>query len=828
MSSKKKNKEEVKKKKKGHKKLKKVLLSLLLIMIVLFTIGAGVAVAVISGLVKGEWSLSNDDLSIEYQNSTILDLDGNEIGKLSGSENRIIVSMEDMSPYLKQAFISIEDERFETHKGVDLKRTVGAVLSFVTHKGSSSYGGSTITQQVIKNLTDERDDKGIKGAIRKVKEMSRAYQLEKMWSKDQIIELYMNLIPLGGDTYGVEMASRKYFNKSAKDLTVVEAAYLAGITNAPSTYNPFSSNAYGTDEAKTKRVNKRVTDVLYKMNQLGRLGDEEYKEALKVVEEGIKFEQGSTTSNTEFSYHTEEAIKQIKKDLMAKNNWTEKETELHIYGGGYTIYTTQDSSIQEEVEKAYANNKDWITKTKVTEKDADGKDVKVEKQMQSAMVIIDHSTGYVVGGAGALGEKSAWGLNRMTATQHQPGSSIKPIAVVGPSLQEGLITAASVVDDTPVSYPGGAKPYTPKNDTAGYFGLMNIRYILRVSRNIPEVKMMSKLTVAKSEEYLKQMGITSLSGKEGLALALGGADNGISPLEMAGAYATIANNGVYIEPTFYIKIVDKSGNTVLEKKQETHRVFSEQNAWLLQSLLVEPTGAGIAKEGTPTGSGAIFSKDYQICGKTGTTNKSTSTWFCGFTPYYTASMYFGYDSQEVGQRKAPGSGTVARRWAGIMKTIHKGLEAKKFEQPSGITTAKVCKKSGLLPTDLCSEAGCVYTEYFAEGTVPKEKCKTHVEATICKNTGLLAGEHCTSTERKIFITREDRENSTAWEKAADASQMVPTEYCTEENITPTPTPTPTTTPTVTPEEPNVTPTPSTTPTPTKEPEPTVTPTPATE
>ncbi len=758
------------KKKKSHKKLKKVILTIFLILLVLGVICAGILFGVLFGLIKGEWSLSEEDLQIAYANSTIVDLDGNVISTLNGDENRIIISMEDMSDYLPQAFISIEDERFETHYGVDLKRTLGATLTFLTNNGSSSYGGSTITQQCIKNLTGEDDSTGINGVLRKVKEMARAIQLEQIWSKDQIMELYLNLIPLGGggkNICGVEMASIYYFNKSAKDLTVVEAAYLAGITNAPNTYNPFGDYPYGENEDKTEKINKRVTDVLYKMNQLGRLSNEEYQAALAEIDTGLKFEQGNTSTNTNQTYHTEAAINQITNELMEKYNWTEKEAKIHIYGGGYTIYTTQDTDLQETVEEAYTN-KDWITYATYKSKDAEGNTTSTKEQIQSAMVIIDHSTGYVVAGAGALGEKTVWGTNRMTETGHQPGSSIKPIAVIGPSLQEGIITAASVFEDTPVSYGS----WSPKNDSSGYRGLMNIRWILRVSRNIPEVKIMNELTVSKSIEYLESLGVTSLSGQEGLSLALGGASNGISPLEMAGAYATIANNGVYIEPTFYTKVEDSSGNVILEKEQETHRVFSEQNAWILQSLLTEPTGTGLTGSSGATATGAAL-KGYQTCGKTGTTNDSTFTWFCGFTPYYTATMYFGYDHQGIG--KAPGSGTVARRWASIMKIAHQGLTSASFEQPSGITTAKVCSKSGLLATSLCSEAGCAYTEYFVSGTVPKDYCDTHITAEVCEDSGLLATEDCPNTVTKVFISRESRDSG--WESADDAGLVIPTEYC---------------------------------------------------
>lgn len=783
VKNRKQKKEKKEENKKGNRKLKKALLIIFLTILILGVITVGVLCGVIFGLIKGEWSLSEEDLEIEFANSTIVDMDGNVIGTLNGDENRIIISKDEMSKYIEQAFISIEDERFETHKGVDLKRTLGATLTFVTHKGSSSYGGSTITQQCVKNLTGEDDSKGINGVLRKVKEMARAYQLEKIWSKDQILELYLNLIPLGGDVYGVEMASRKYFNKSAKDLTVVESAYLAGITNAPSTYNPFGDHGYGTDEAKTTRINKRVTNVCYKMNELGRLSDDEYKKALEEIEAGIKFEQGTTSSNSNHSYHTEAAIKQVLKELMAKNNWSEEEAKLHLYGGAYTIHTTQDTDLQKIVQDAYLN-KDWIQTRNVTKKDENGKDVKEKEQIQSAMVIIDHSTGYVVAGAGALGEKTAWGVNRMVESGSQPGSSIKPLAVIAPSLQEGLITAASVAEDSPITFGS----WSPKNDKQdGYYGLMNIRWILRVSRNLPEVRMMAKLTPEKSTEYLKSMGISTLAGDEGLSLALGGLTNGVSPIEMAGAYATIANYGVYIEPTYYTKVESSTGKVLIEKQQETHRVFSEQNAWILQSLLTEPTGTGLTGASGATATGAVL-KGYQTSGKTGTSNDSLYTWFCGFTPYYTASMYFGYDSYDAnqikGKNKPVGSGTVARRWASIMKKVHEDLEPTKFEMPSGITTARVCSKSGLLATDLCNSSGTAYTEYFVTGTVPKTSCSSHNETAICSETGLLAHEGCPYVVKKLFIKKENEDGSSGWYSADSESLPLPTETCTHGPQTP--------------------------------------------
>ena len=279
--------------------------------------------------------------------------------------------------------------------------------------------------------------------------------------------------------------------KRAKDLTLVEAAYLAGITHAPNTYNPF------TETDKTERINKRVKTVLGKMLELGRITQEEYDSAIAEVDAGIKFTQGTVTQNNNLTYHAEAAVEEIIQELMERNNWSEDEAEIHLYGDGYQIYTTYDTNVQSAVEEQYIDNSSkWTTSYKtVTREDNEGNKTEVEVRRESAMVIIDQKTGYVVAGTSGFGEKtSAWGFNRMISATHSPGSAIKPLAVIGPSLQEGLITAASVEDDTPTTFGGD---YTPRNDSPGYYGLMNVRYILRVSRNIPEVKVYEKINCCK-------------------------------------------------------------------------------------------------------------------------------------------------------------------------------------------------------------------------------------------------------------------------------------------------------------------------------------------
>ena len=601
----------------------------------------------------------------------------------------------------------------------------------------------------------------MEGIFRKAKEISKAYQVENLISKDQILELYLNIIFLGGTSYGVEVASHTYFDKEASELSIAESAFLAGITHSPNSYNPFSKNV------DMDRIKKRTTTVLGKMKELGYINDEEYNKAIDEVNKGLKFKEGKTEQQSTYSYHTEALITQILDQLVEEKGMDREYAKKYLYGGGFKIYSTEDVDVQTRIEEEHKKS-NYIITTK-TKKNEDGK---YENQhTQAATVIIDQSNGHVLGAVGGLGDKTAWGTNRIKVRK-QTGSSMKPIAVIAPSLEKELITAATVVDDVPVArYKGKLKNYY-----GGYKGLSNIRYMLRISQNTTEAQLLEKLTPIKSIEFLREMGITSLvtssenakANDENLSLALGGVTYGISPLEMAGAYATIANSGVYIEPTFYSKIVDINDNVILEPQQETKRVMSEENAFIMQSLLTEPIGPG------GTGTAAKIS-GMQTCGKTGTTNDDYDGWFCGFTPYYTGATWFGYDYNAKVR-----SSTSTTIWAAIMKDLHKDLKDKSFEQPSGIVTAKVCKDSGLLATDDCSNdprGSRVYKEYFKKGNAPTDYCTCHVTEKVCKKSGKITGDDCKETEEKVFITRENSDKDTSWKSAADAKYMLTKEVC---------------------------------------------------
>lgn len=751
--------------KKKHRALKIILKIIIALIVIVGIIGAGVFAGLFFGLFGDEFKISVNDLNINMENSVLMDLNGNVLATLNGDENREVILLSEMGEYLPNAFIAIEDKRFYEHSGVDIKRTVGATINYLLK--NSSYGGSTITQQLIKNATGEND----KTSMRKVKEIAKAFQIEREMSKQQILESYLNTIPLGGgakNVYGVQVAANYYFNKQPAELTLAQCAYIAGINHSPNLYNPFK------ETPNMEKINNRTKTVLNEMKDQGKINQEQYDTAIAEVNAGIAFQEGNITSYNSLTQHEEEALKQVATQYAEEHKIDYKIALQKVQSSGYKIYITENKDIQNLLDETYTNSTDWMKKRTKTNENGE----KVEVQLQSGMVIMDHKTGYVVAIRGVLGEKTPWGKNRAVIAGHQPGSSIKPIGVVAPAMQEGVINAGSAIDDTPVKYGS----YSPRNSGGGYMGLMNVRSMLRVSRNIPEVKIMQKLTPAKSMEYLKSMGVTSLSeGDDGLAIALGGVGKGISPLEMAGAYATIANNGVYQEPTFYTRVEDNHGNLIMEKHQEKHRVLSEENAWLMQSLLTEPTGTGLTGSEGATGTRARVS-NMQTCGKTGTTNDTTATWFCGFTPYYTASMYFGFDEpKDGGSKYVPGSGTVSSRWGSIMNKIHSGLEAAKFQKPSGIVTARICRDSGLLVGENCEHdprGSRIYTEYFVKGTTPKDACTTHVKLRICKETGKIANEFCADVEEKVYITRPNSTENTSWQSASDAQYMAPTETCT--------------------------------------------------
>ena len=750
-----------------HPKLALALKIILIALVILVVVGAGVTIGLLYGLWGNDLKINLSELVLK-QNSVIYDTDGNVIAELTGDENRKIITLEEMSPYLPKAYIAIEDERFEKHHGVDIKRTGAAILSFVTHGGKSTAGGgSTITQQLVKNITQDKESSGIDGVIRKLKEWAKAYQVENELSKDQILELYLNLIFIGGknqDNRGVEIASEYYFNKSAKDLSIAQCAFLAGINHSPNRYNPY----FGSDP--TEKIAKRTKTVLSQMKKLEYINQEEYDTAVAEVDAGFNFENGA--KGNVYSSHTDALIDQLIAQIMEEKEISKDAATTYLYSSGLKIYSTQVSSIQTVMEEEAKKSKYDLKSKKNTNEDGSA------VLAQGAAVVIDPKTGYVVGAVGQLGEKTtSRGLNRIKSLR-QTGSSIKPLADVLPGVEEGIVTPATIYADLATTF---GKDYEPQNYNK-FTGLRTVRTAVTTSQNIPFVKIMAELTPQKSIEYMKKMGISSLvtakenkeHNDENLALAIGGMTYGVSPLEMAAAYATVANDGTYIEPTFYTKVEDSNGKVVLEPGQKTEKVCSAETAYIVKSVMLSVVEGADSYAGTASYCGL---SGIDVAAKTGTTNSSKDRWLCGFTNYYACAAWYGFDDPE--RISFPGTNPAGQLFSGIMKEIHKGKEDSLFAEPENIVHAKVCRTSGLLATNKCTNT---YSEVFVKDHLP-ETCDAHQsQYTICTESGKLANEFCPTSTKETksanYVVEKERLGLWTTPGVNTTTTSAPTEYCT--------------------------------------------------
>lgn len=715
------NKKKRTKKKKSKSKMKKAILIIVVILILFVAISLGIS--------AHQWKTLAKEMLIN-QNSVVLDMDKNEIAQLGCERKNETIASSSMPNHLKNAYVAIEDERFYSHGGIDIKRTGGAIVSYITHFGKSSYGGSTITQQLVKNLTGDSTD----SITRKVKEWWKAWQLETCLSKDEILSAYLNIIYVGPNMYGVETGAKYYFNKSAKDLSLEESAFLAGLNHSPNSYNPFE------EKENQEKITKRTKIVLSKMLELNYINQEEYNTAINKTEQGLSFKQGKIDSkDAVYSYHTDALILEITEDIAKKYNISKNFATNYINMAGLTIYGTQDSKIQKQTEVEFEKSK----YSKPSKKEGGN-------SSQAAMVIIDHKTGQVVSCTGGLGKKEkARSLNRATQSVRQTGSSIKPLSILIPAIDKKIITASSIYDDTERDFPEGYHPtdYNPP------LGKVTIRRAVESSQNIPFVEIMEELKPQNSISYLKKMGITTLTKEdETLVLSLGGLQKGISPLEMAGAYSMIANDGEYIEPTFYTLINNEAGKTILKTKQKKKRVVSKEVAYIVKNILTQPV---VGQNGTAT-----YCKiaGVDVAAKTGTTDKNYDRWLCGFTPYYTAVTWYGYDENEsIEFNKRNPAGLL---WANVMSRIHTGLNSSTFQKPNSVLSCTICAETGRKATTGCSNT---YTEYFLRNTVP----------TLCdKHTGTALEENETKpSQNKV---EEIIQGITHDIDAEDPQQVLPT------------------------------------------------------
>lgn len=737
------------------KRRKKIFKICFFVMLALVIICTGVVIGVITGVIDKTDSLDLEDLKVYKETSFVYDKDGNQIGAFYDSENRITVKYDDIPKHVMDAVISIEDERFFKHHGIDIKRTVGAIFTYLTHGGKSSFGGSTITQQLVKNIKNDKEATW----TRKIREWYRAIVLENKLSKEEIFEAYVNQIYMGDGAYGFEVASRNYFNKSLSEVNLAEAAVLAAIIQSPEATNPYKS-----EEAKQKLLDRQKL-VLDQMLKLGKITKEEYDEATKTE---ITFTKGdtsaiATSSGVQYTYYVEAVREAVIKDLM-ENLGVERGIAItKLYGNGYKIYTPFDPNVQTVINNAYNNPTLFYT-------DSSG------DYMQSAMVVIEQSTGNVLGLIGGADEKTAdLVVNRATQLPRQPGSCMKPLGAYGPAFELGLSSPGAGLDDC--DFEGGN--WHPKNFYGYYNGYVTARRAIAGSMNLPAARVNQKVDIDYAYNFAKNTGLTSLVAKDkGTAsLALGGLTNGVTVMEMANAYATIANGGVYIEPRLYTKITDSKDEDIIVNNINSKRVMKESTAYMLTSCLQEVVRTG-------TAAGYVKLGNMDVAGKTGNTDDDKDQWFCGFTPYYTIACWNGFD--KVGG--APGTKAIGRRKIGtypytsvslfntVVNGISKGQQTKHFEEPNSVTKVELCKVSGLVATDACRNdprGSQVGSDYVAKDSIPTETCNIHKIVKICNETGKLATEYCPSVSEKSFITRDYTPNI----KPNDWGYMVPTENC---------------------------------------------------
>lgn len=697
-----------------------------------------------------------------------------ELQTLYGNENRVVVGYDDIPQSLIDAAVAIEDKRFYSHQGVDWYRTTAAVFNMFLRQ-DDTFGGSTITQQLIKNLTGQ-DQVTVK---RKLVEIFQALELEKKYTKKQIMEWYLNTIYFGERCYGVETASFEYYGKDVSELSLAECAAIIGITNNPSLYDPYISDS-------TLENNKeRQKDILNEMLDQGKITQEEYEQA---ISEQLVFQRGSDAENVEgaeassvYSWFVDEVIRDVTADLMEKFNVNEAAAQLMLYSGGYSIYSTIDVDIQNIVDKVYTNTEN------LPYADSD-----LGQSLQSAISIIDPHTGYVVAMAGGVGEKeTSLSWNRATQSKRSPGSAIKPITVYGPALEVGAITPYSVLDDAPLyfNYSGGYNGYYPKNE-AGYVysGRVTVMYGLQKSLNTIATKVVDMITPEVSFKFGREnFGLTTLvesrtdsngnvsSDVDIAPMALGALTDGVSVEELTAAYSAYANDGYYNKPVTYSKVVDGGGNIVLENAVTPTYAVSEVTTYYMNTLLTNAVNVG-------TGTPARFS-NMTIAGKTGTSSSNTDRWFVGYTPYYAAAVWVGFDIPE--EIVVSGNNPAAMMWKYIMQEVHENLDYAKFDTPDNIVSVRYCLDCGKLATDACEmdvRGSRVAVGYYYVDDVPTEYCDCHVKVELCDESNLIAGENCPLTHEASLLDFDRSQYPASLVLGDDAYQVTKYGQCELEHL----------------------------------------------
>ena len=717
----------------------------------------GAVVGIAKAFVDTAPTLDLAALDAQDKTSFIYDSQGNLITDYKGTEDRIMVSIDEIPEMLQNAFIAVEDARFYEHNGVDVKRIVGALVANFT--SGSTQGGSTITQQLIKQtvLSSEQSYK------RKLQEAYLAMELETRYTKKQILESYLNTIFLGGSYYGVRVAAYGYFGKSLDQLTLRECAMLAGLTRSPNYYNP-RSNFYtrNTEGSSTPDITNNRTDyVLRQMRENGLITAQQYNAALDRSTASVLEKSPASTDMYAYPHYVEYAISDVVDTFLDLNGLEDTSAnryamENKLRTGGYSVYLCLDTEIQEIVEDTLANWSNYPRLRDPSDKvyqsrNSDGTYPEIE-QPQAAACVFDYRTGElkaIVGGRYKPTTRKT--LNRASGMTMPVGSSIKPLTVYAPAIDLGA-SPASIAYNMPVPISGwkdsSGKDSWPKNyGGGGYKGPQSFRSALRNSYNTAAAQiLMTYVGVSRSVEYLHLMGIPDKNiNADPFGLALG--SSGLTPVQMAVAFGTIANKGVYQQPLSFSRIVDSNGNVVVDmhQQQDRHQVFKPSTAYLVVDMLKEAVQSG-------TGTKAKISSQV-VAGKTGTNSDSKGVFFAGMTGWYSGSVWIGHDNYKALSSKATGGNAAAPLWQSFMEKIHKAKNLDSREiidgTPSDYNLVRVttCGVSGQLATDACYNDVNGYktiTDYWSADSVPTAYCSMHKSVSVCTESGLLATDYCPS------------------------------------------------------------------------------------
>ncbi len=758
------SKKKMQKKRVGVRLFKAVVISLLLLCV----IGAAGAGVFAYQIIQNTPEVTAEDIMPQGYTSFIVDQSGNQIETLNdSSSNRVYRTYDEIPEYMAHAFVAVEDSRFYEHNGIDLQGIIRAGVIGVTNGFNFTEGASTLTQQLIKNnvFPDFVNEETLYDRVeRKLQEQYLALQIEKELSKEQILEAYMNTINLGQGCLGVQAAATRYFNKDVSDLTLSECAVIAAITQNPTRYDPVKN-----PEENAKRRER----VLNNMLEQGYISQAEYDEAAADNVYDRILETAAVTTNDEpYSYFVDALIEQLVEDLNTEKGYTETQAYNLIYSGGLTITATQDATIQKICDEEVANVGDYLSVTEyglefaltvhredgtaenysqeqlaayirdkyddnyplvfssedaaremveeykstlnIGENDTVDENINLTLQPQVSVVLMDQYTGQVKAIVGGRGEKTtSLSLNRATTGDpRQPGSCFKIVSTYAPALNECGLNLSSTIIDEPYEYKNGQKVNNWDNQ---YIGATSVRYAIEHSMNVCAVRTLTEVVgEEKSYEYLLNFGFTTLTDEDkySQAKALGGIENGVYNIELTAAYAAIANGGVYTEPILYTQVLDHEGNVLLDNTTpDTHEVIKDSTAFLLTSAMED-----VINQGTGT---AARLDGMHAAGKTGTTQDSTDLWLSAYTPYYTASVWGGYDSRKPMENM--NQSWHSRLWKAIMDRVHEGLNDKDFEIPSSVVQCTVCSETGLLAVSSCPS----YTEYFSEENAPTQSCSGH-------------------------------------------------------------------------------------------------------